>query len=482
VSAGKTDWEEFDMENLSCDVAIVGGGIAGLISGLRCAQGGKKVLVLERLKDERYVCNTRLTGGVFHCAMTDIRTPVNELVDIILQATDGAADPALARLVAGNARRAVNWLQDLGIRFVRGSADPWHSFVLAPPGIAQLGRQWEGRAGDVLMRTLEAELNRHQGKVLRGHEAKDLIMADGTCRGVKVALADGQMIEVESEAVILADGGFQSNPRMLEEHISPQPASVVQRNAGTGMGAGLRMALAAGAAASDLRGFYGHILSRAALQNDQLWPYPWLDEVAKRYIVVDAGGRRFTDEGQGGIHIANDIARLPRPDATTVICDEDGWNGPATERFLPANPNLEKAGGTVLRAASLRELAALADIDPDGLAATVDDYNAALDHGRLAQLQPARSTSKYSALPIRKAPFYALPAAAGITYTMGGVLIDERCQVQSQQGGPIAGLYAAGSTTGGLEGGAHAGYVGGLVKASVTALHCAEVITGAAAS
>src|SRR5690606_22888552 len=125
---------------------------------------------------------------------------------------------------------------------------------------------------------------------------KDLIMADGRCRGVKVALADGQMIEVESEAVILADGGFQSNPRMLEEYISPQPASVVQRNAGTGMGAGLRMALAVGAAASDLRGFYGHILSRAALQNDQLWPYPWLDEVAKRYIVVDAGGRRFTDE------------------------------------------------------------------------------------------------------------------------------------------------------------------------------------------
>lgn len=481
MSNGELYWKELDMKKLTCDVAIVGGGIAGLMSGLRCAQGGKKVLVFERLNDDRYVCNTRLTGGVFHCAMTDIRTPENELVEIILQATGNAADPALARLVAANARKAVNWLQELGIRFVRGSADPWHSFVLAPPGIAQLGRQWEGRAGDVLMRTLEAELNRHQGKVLRGHEAKELLMADGKCGGVKLALPDGSQIDVMSEAVILADGGFQSNPRMLREFISPQPESVVQRNAGTGIGAGLRMAQAVGAQASDLSGFYGHILSRAALQNDKLWPYPWLDEVAKRYIVVDAAGRRFTDEGRGGIHIANDMARLIQPGTTTVICDEDGWNGPATERFLPANPNLEKAGGTVLRASSIRELAGMAGIDPDGLAAEVGAYNTALANGRLGELQPVRTSGKFSALPIRKAPFYALPAAAGITYTMGGVLIDDHCRVKSKAGGTIAGLYAAGSTTGGLEGGVHAGYVGGLVKASVTALRCAEVITGSAA-
>lgn len=468
------------MNKLNCDVAVIGGGIAGLISALRCAQAGKSVLVFERQTADRYVCNTRLTGGVFHCAMTDIRTPEDELFDIILNATDQAADPALARLVSRNAKHAVNWLQGLGIRFVRGSADPWHSFVLAPPGIAQLGRHWEGRCGDVLMRTLEAELSRHQGKVLRGHEAKELIMDGSQCCGVRVAVADGSVIEVASQAVVLADGGFQSNNAMLKEFVSPRPESVVQRNAGTGIGTGLRMAIAAGAAVSDLRSFYGHVLSRDALKNDQLWPYPWLDEIAKRYLVVDAAGRRFTDEGRGGVSIANDIAHLAHPDATAVICDEDGWNGPARERFLPANPNLEKAGGTVVRASSIRELATMAGIDPDGLAAEVECYNAAVDSGQFADLQPARSVRKFSALPVRKAPFYAFPAAAGITYTMGGVLIDDLCRVKSKQGGMIAGLYAAGSTTGGLEGGAHAGYVGGLVKASVTALRCAEHIVGAA--
>jgi predicted oxidoreductase len=42
---------------------------------------------------------------------------------------------------------------------------------------------------------------------------------------------------------------------------------------------------------------------------------------------------------------------------------------------------------------------------------------------------------------------------------------------------PIAGLYAAGSTVGGLDGGPHAGYVGGLIKATI-GLRAAEAIAG----
>ena len=41
----------------------------------------------------------------------------------------------------------------------------------------------------------------------------------------------------------------------------------------------------------------------------------------------------------------------------------------------------------------------------------------------------------------------------------------------------IPGLYAAGSTVGGLDGGPHAGYVGGLIKATI-GLRAAETIAG----
>ena len=89
---------------------------------------------------------------------------------------------------------------------------------------------------------------------------------------------------------------------------------------------------------------------------------------------------------------------------------------------------------------------------------------------------PPRSTHKLDAYPIEKAPFYAFPAVAGITYTMGGISIDANGRVLTPDGDPIAGLYAAGCATGGLEGGEKKGYVGGLVKSSVTGLRAAEAI------
>jgi fumarate reductase flavoprotein subunit len=45
-------------------------------------------------------------------------------------------------------------------------------------------------------------------------------------------------------------------------------------------------------------------------------------------------------------------------------------------------------------------------------------------------------------------------------------------------GAPIDGLYAVGCASGGLEGGQTKGYVGGLVKSSVTGLRAAEHIVG----
>jgi fumarate reductase flavoprotein subunit len=68
----------------------------------------------------------------------------------------------------------------------------------------------------------------------------------------------------------------------------------------------------------------------------------------------------------------------------------------------------------------------------------------------------------------------AIPICPGITYTMGGLAIDERAQVIDTRGEVIPGLLAAGATTGGLEGGENAVYLGGLIKAGVFGLIAAE--------
>jgi predicted oxidoreductase len=68
-----------------------------------------------------------------------------------------------------------------------------------------------------------------------------------------------------------------------------------------------------------------------------------------------------------------------------------------------------------------------------------------------------------------------MPICTAITNTMGGIAVDGGGRVLDRSDQPIPGLFAAGSTIGGLNGGPHAGYVGGLINATVGLL-AAETI------
>jgi len=462
---------------LTCDVVVIGGGISGMMAAVRSAQGGKRVLVLEKTDDDRYVCNSRLTAGIWHCCQMDIQTDPQKLEDAIMTITGGGARPDLARAVAQDGIRAVRYMQSVGIRFIKGPMD-YQSFMLSPPTITPQGRQWEGRGGDVMLRIFEAELKKHGGQILRGHKAARLVRDGARVTGVQGERANGEKFSVQASTVVIADGGFQANPEYTRGPITPAPEKIFQRNAATGMGDGMRMAREAGAAVSDLRGFYGHVLSKDAFATDKLWPYPWLDFVLAAGMAVTRDGKRFDDEGLGGVHMANAIAALPDPSACVVIADQKIWDERGTYNILAPNPRMLDAGATVYKANTVEELASKAGIDPTALRAEVDAYNKAVKNKAMSSLAPARSTHKFEAYAIEKGPFYAFPACAGITYTMGGISIDASCRVLNESGESIPGLYAVGCASGGLEGGAKKGYVGGLVKSSATGLRAAEHILG----
>jgi fumarate reductase flavoprotein subunit len=104
---------------------------------------------------------------------------------------------------------------------------------------------------------------------------------------------------------------------------------------------------------------------------------------------------------------------------------------------------------------------------PGILESVVAAYNKALDEGSLQKLSPPRRADRHKPWPIRTAPFYAMPICTAITNTMGGIVVDGRARVLDIDDRPIPGLYAAGSTVGGLDGGPHSGYFGGLIKATI---------------
>ena len=455
------------------DVVVVGGGIAGLSAANRAAQQGLKVAVLERGDGPQYLCNSRYSGGVLHISMHNAKDPAEKLMEVIKHATGGKADPVLARALATTAGRAIDWLQAEGAKYIRVGNIVWQQHVLAPPRPIVAGLDWKGRGPDVTLRQLVTNLEKRGGKLIR-IPAQTLMEKEGQCIGVEAGEGAAKQ-QFHAKAVVLADGGYQGNPALVREHMGIDLAKVKTRGAGTGVGDGMRMARAMGAQFSELNYFYGHMLSRDSFTNDKVWPYPQLDELGTVGIVVNDAGERFVDEGQGGVFVANTIARLANPLSTWAILDHAIWEGPGRTARIPANPQLANAGGTIIKANTLHELAAKTGIAVERFQLTVNGYNQALANGQTAGLAPPRSAQPIVPAPIAKPPYYAVPLCAGMTYTFGGIFTDGDARVMSTRGAPIDGLYAVGATTGGLEGGtAGGGYVGGLIKGISFGMRAAE--------
>jgi fumarate reductase flavoprotein subunit len=457
------------------EVIVIGGGLAGLTTANRAAALGLKATVLEQGSDPEYFCNSRLAGGIIHVAFRDVTKDVADIKSTVVGQTGENDATALADLLAEEGSRALAWVREEGAKFVKGGQLEFQRWIMAPPRRRGAGLDWKGRGPDVTLRRLTANLEQRGGTVRRAVRGAELIVDDGAVTGVVTDSGE----RLSARAVVIADGGFQANLDLVRKYISPAPEKLIQRGAATGFGAGMQMAEAAGARLIGMDRFYGHLLGQQAFENEKLWPYPIIDPIATACILVDKAGRRFTDEGMGGVYMANEVAKLADPLSATVIFDEAVWTGLAADNRYPPcmNPVFEQAGGTVLQAPDLAGIAAQIGVPADALQSTVDQFNAAVSTCTTT-LTPPHSSHRAPPQPIATPPFRAIPVCAGITYTMGGIAIDRDSRAQHRDGGAIPGLYAAGSSTGGFEGGPNAAYIGGLSKAIVTGLRAAEYIAG----
>jgi fumarate reductase flavoprotein subunit len=456
------------------DLVAVGGGLAGLTAAHRALELGLSALVLEAAAEEKHLSASRVNGGVYHVGFRSVTTDPEELAQVIVRITGGFATPSLARALATNAARAVEWLQAQGADFTAMQPDEgWKDRVLAPLGFhEQTTMRWEGFGADRLLGLLEAGIARQGGAIRRGMRMTELIMENGACRGV-VAAGPSGVTSVRARAVVLADGGFHGNHDMLRRFVTPHPEALKLRGTPSGKGDGIRLAELAGAKLVGMEAFYGHVMSADSLHNDNLCPFPFLEFLAAAGVMVNSRADRFLDEGKGGHFVSNAMARYEEG-VVNVVFDEAMWQGAGRHFFCPPNPNLVRAGGTLHQADDLGTLARLAGLPEEALRRTVATHNAAIQNGTLDTLTPPRSAAKHRPESFAAAPYYAAPACAAITHTMGGLAIDAGARVLRGDGAPIPRLYAAGSNCGGIEGGPEVGYIGGLIKAVVFGLIAAE--------
>ncbi|HVO91994.1 MAG TPA: FAD-binding protein, partial [Terriglobales bacterium] len=228
--------------------------------------------------------------------------------------------------------------------------------------------------------------------------------------------------------------------------------------------------------AVNLKYFYGHLISRKALVDDRFWPYPRLDSFVDEGILVDRNANRFVDEGRGDVAVANELARSDDVTGAILIFDQHTWDAAKDDAVsnsvkTPApNPWLIDNDGEIFFAPRIEELARKIDVDETRLAATLNDYNRAVEAKTASSLAVPR-TGKPKPL---RAPYYGLRVVSGITFTMGGILINGQAAALDQNEQPITGLYVAGDAIGGLMGGYRGGYTGGLMQAVVTGILAGE--------
>jgi fumarate reductase flavoprotein subunit len=451
------------------DTVVVGGGLAGTVAALRSAELGRRVLLVEKGTDAPGAGNTPMSGGVLHTCLEPMTDPPDALVERIARVTGGFARPELAESYAAHCAPALDWLVGTGFRLEPFSTPSGDLAIIAPRRGFADAHDWKASGSLHGVARLQELFVGLGGTIQRQAEVARLIVdGGGAVVGALIADAAGQAGEVRAERVVLADGGFQANTELVRRHVGPNADQGLLRGAGAADGDALRMGVEVGAATAGMRCVYGHLIHRDAITDDRFWPAPLLDPLLRDGILVDRRGARLLDEARGGLAATNELLRGDDPRGAWLIVGEAGWNRAGTESTLglptPApNPALTDRGAPLLRADDVPGLAAAAGFEPGTIAAALAAIDRAGREGSGGDLPVPRT----GVVPAIEPPYLAIPIVPGMTFTMGGLLIDGSARVLDADGRPIPGLRAAGSCTGGLHGGPDAGYVGGLSAALV---------------
>ena len=466
----------------SADVIIVGAGNAALVAALSAHESGARVIVLEAASKELRGGNSRFSGGIFrfaHDGMEHLRPILTDEgahwadlgrvtvepyepqrfqadIDLVCQ---GRADAELFRTLIETSYDTVAWMKTYGVRWelvVDKLFDPRNipegeTYAIPPGGAVRATNEGIGLMFDLFNAVDSAGI-----EVRYDSPAQELLMAGSRCVGVRVRKGDG-FEDVTAKAVVLASGGFESNPELRLRYLGSGWDLVKVRGTRFNMGTMLMRALDAGAApAGHWGGAHASPLDAHAPDVGELSLTDRMSRYSYPYcLLVNRAGDRFVDE-------AEDEVWLTYAKTGWAIREQNGAQG--WQIFDQKTIHLLEprySTGIPVEADTLDGLAGKLGINAVGLARTVAEFNAsvAADHADRfdafkkdgLRTDPALRPPKSNwALPLDSAPYVAYAVTCGITFTYGGLKIDTAARVIDNTGLAMAGLYATGEIAGGF--------------------------------
>jgi tricarballylate dehydrogenase len=458
------------------DVIVVGKGNAALCAALSARDQGATVGMLEAASEEEHGGNSRFAGGVMrfsYGSLADLRRVTDisdeeaansdfgtntreEYLDVLYRLTSYRTDPDLSEILVNASLDTMAWLRSKGARFILNHG--------RQSGMVNGKRKYFGNmpvevngGGAGLVQYLDAAARKAGIEIHYETRAASLVYDGERVLGVR-ARQRGKAVEFRAKAVILACGGFEANPEMRTRYLGPGWELAKVRGSRFNMGDGLKMALDIGACP------YGNWSGCHATGWDRYAPEFGDVNVGDQFqkhsyifgLLVNAEGKRFVDEGLD-FHsftyakYGGEVLKQPGQFAWQVFDSK-------VKHLLRSEYRIKFV--TKVTANSLEELAPqLEGVNARQFLKTAREFNAAVrmdiafDHtvkdGKCTVgLSPEKTNW---AQPLDTPPFDAYATTCGITFTFGGLRIDDATgQVLDSHLAPIPGLYTAGEMVGGL--------------------------------
>jgi tricarballylate dehydrogenase len=460
------------------DVIVIGAGNAALSASVSAKENGAdKVLVLEKAPRAMRGGNTHWSGGVLRFAFDDpfeiasllpgvaddyedffagvAPYPKDRYLADLQRVTSGRTDPELSGILVSNSKDTVFWMNRIGVKMepaIGVAGVKRGNVVIWPPGLIVRAAH-EG----VGLSTAWFAIAERVGVEIRYESAATELMVDrrGRVTGVKVRDNEG-IREITGKAVVLGCGGFEANVQMRTQHIGPLVGAAKVRGTPHNQGDGLRMALAIGALpwgqwsgchATPISADWGDFAPRALTDRSNRLSYLY-------GVMLNRQGLRFVDEGEDtNLYTYAKFGRaiLAQSGATAWQIFDQKVIHLLEPRYSTSRP---------ITADTLEELVEQLDIDDKAQAvktlhafnAAARDANEGFDPSRKDGVSTRGLTPEKTNWGIRldAPPFHAYSATGGITFTFGGVKVNENTQVMGTDWRPLKGLYACGEMIGGL--------------------------------
>ena len=369
--------------------------------------------------------------------------------------TENRADPDLVELLVRRSRQTMMWLRGKGFRFVPiygrqafkvdGRFKFWGGLTV---------EAWGGGPGLVEAHKKAADANGI--RIFYGARAMSLLHGDDGVHGLNVRY-QGKSRALHCKAVVLAAGGFESNPEWRTRYLGPGWDLAKVRGTRFNTGDGIRMALDAGAApCGNWSGCHAVGWDRNAPEFGDLAVGDGFQKHSYPFgIMLNANGERFVDEGA-------DFRNYTYAKYGAVILRQPGqfaWQifDRKVTHLLRDEYRIRQV--TKITANTLEELASkLEDVNATKALESIRAYNAAIrtDIAFDPNVKDGRCTEGLAvpksnwANVLDTPPYEAYAVSCGITFTFGGLRITTDAQVVDTDGVTIPGLYAAGELVGGL--------------------------------